>query len=320
MVDAEQQRRSAVAAVLARALPRTAADVPLAMAREILDVLPDLRLLDDARAAQATMEQTIERVQAELDRSPWPVELPSSGTDLREALLDEARLLRRNTATKTGPYAIGFAAGRDAFVRALEARATSVTPQARPGLAGNSSAPAVPDERPNSVRLAVTLRIAGLPDDPALREQNRRILVGNELVRYAHNTGVNSTELASDIADLVLAALPEIDTLLPEALDALRAREDELLALWQRLAVEQANCGLTEPEMRWRNALARELRHQADTVTLNSGMTDSFTVGFNLASQSLARKLRARADEIAVLPVPVDPWARSERQDDQPGS
>ncbi|MBQ1024927.1 hypothetical protein [Micromonospora sp. C95] len=315
MVDADQQRRSTVATVLARALPGTAADVPLAMAREILDVLPDLRLLDDARAAQATMEQTIERVQAELDRSPWTVELPPPGTDLSEALRDEARLLRRNTATRTGPNAIGFAAGSDAFVRSLEARASTVPAQSRPDPAGNSPAPSVPDDRPNKVRLAVELHVAGLPTDPALRAQDRRTLVGNELVRYGLDTGVNSTELASTIANLVLAALPEIDTL-PEVLDALRASEDELRSLWQRLAEEQANCGLTEPEIRWRNALARELRQQADSVTPNAGMTDSFTIGFSLASQGLARKLRARADEIVVLPVPVDPWALPKRHDE----
>ncbi|MBQ1047380.1 hypothetical protein KBX50_02625 [Micromonospora sp. C51] len=318
MVDADQQRRSTVATVLARALPGTAADVPLAMAREILDVLPDLRLLDDARAAQATLEQTIERVQAELDRSPWTVELPPPGTSLSEALRAEARLLRRTTATKTGTYAIGFTAGFDAFVRALEARATTVGPQPRPGVATDSSAPVVPDERPNSVRLAVSSRVAGLPADPAAREEYRRILIGNELVRYGHDTGVNSTEMASAIANLVLAALPEIDTL-PEARDALQAREEELLALWHRLAVAQAECGLNAAETRWRNALARELRQQADTVTPNAGMTDSFTIGFSLANQSLARKLRARADEISVLPVPIDPWALPKR-DDEPES
>ncbi|GAB3838362.1 hypothetical protein GCM10029963_04360 [Micromonospora andamanensis] len=315
MVDADQQRRSTVATVLARALPGTAPDVPLAMAREILDVLPDLRLLDDARAAQAVMEQTIERVQVELDSSPWAVELPPPGTTLSEALRAEARLLRRTTATKTGAYAIGFTAGFDAFVRALEARATTVDPQPRPGVATDSSAPAAPDDRPNNVRLAVSSRVAGLPADPAAREEYRRILIGNELVRYGLNTGVNSTEMASAVADLVLAALPEIDTL-PEARDTLQAREEELLALWHRLAVAQAECGLTAAETRWRNALARELRQQADTVTPNAGMTDSFTIGFSLASQSLARKLRARADEIAVLPVPSDPWALPQRHDE----
>ncbi|MCZ7423310.1 hypothetical protein O7605_27770 [Verrucosispora sp. WMMA2121] len=315
MVDADQQRRSTVAKVLARALPGTAADVPLAMAREILDVLPDLRLLDDARAAQATMEQTIERIRTELDRTPWTVELPPPGTDLGEALRDEARLLRRNTATRTGPYAVGFAAGSAAFLRSLEARAATVPPRSRPDPAGDSPAASVPDDRPNSVRLAVESRVAGLPSDPAAREHHRRILVGNELVRYGLDTGVNSTELASTVADLVLAALPEIDTL-SETLDALRAREDEVLSLWQRLAEEQANHGLTEPEIRWRNALAGELRQQADTVTPNAGTTDSFTIGFSLASQALARKLRARADEIFVLTIPTDPWALPKRQDE----
>jgi hypothetical protein len=69
--------------------------------------------------------------------------------------------------------------------------------------------------------------------------------------------------------------------------------------------VEQAECGITAAETRWRNALARELRHVAGTVTANSGMTDSFTIGYNLAANGMARRVRARADDVRCLTIPA---------------
>lgn len=206
MVDAHEQRRSAVAAVLARSIPRAAADVPLAMAREILDVLPDLHLLDDARRSCSMMEERIELVRAELDRRPWLVDLPPPGTLLGEALLDEARSMRQKTATMTGGHAAGFAAGRDAFIRALESRAATVAPDPRPGVTDDSSAPVLPDDRPNNVRVALAARVAQLPVDPVARQQDRRIWVANELIRYGNDTTVRSAELAAAIAGRVLAA------------------------------------------------------------------------------------------------------------------
>jgi hypothetical protein len=304
MVDAHEERRSAVAAVLARALPATAPDVPLALAREILDVLPDLHLLDAARDARSAVADMIERIDAELDRRPWDPGLPPPGTTLREALLGEADRLRQNTATMSGGYAVGFGAGREAFLRALQARAATAGAERRPGVPDGVLAPVVPDDRPHDARIALTQRVAELPGDPAARARHRRISVANELIRYEQDTGVRSGELAAAIADMVLATLPEIDTL-AEAADALRPLEEDLLARWQRLAVEQAECGITAAETRWRNALARELRHAAGTVTANSGMTDSFTIGYNLAANGLARRVRARADDVRCLTIPI---------------
>jgi hypothetical protein len=85
---------------------------------------------------------------------------------------------------------------------------------------------------------------------------------------------------------------------LAEAQAALNVLEQRILELRARQSRYAAR--ISAADARWRNALAAHLRAHADEVAARSGYTDAFTIGYNLAADSLARRLRQRADEIAV--------------------
>lgn len=296
--DQTDTRKGAVADVLARLMPTAHPDTPRALAREILDVLPALFALDDARREIARLEEERDRL-GRAGGDLAAVVLPPPGTTVAEALSLEAAELRTTPDTAPQLYAMGFRAGRNAFLGNLESRAahlaaTDPGPR-RPGPGTDGTLATPEDEEPPATlaRRGLETALAQLPTDRQAFWLQR---IEGQLLRWWSYSGLRSG--SGPIAAAVLDALrPEFDDL-DEAYERLAALEAETHELRRRRAGVRAAAGITPTELHWRKRFAAELRGQADQVTAQSGQADMFTLGYHLAGASLAKRLRKRADEL----------------------
>ncbi|RKN50728.1 hypothetical protein [Micromonospora endolithica] len=297
--DQTDVRKGVVADVLARLMPTAHPDTPRAMAREILDLMPALLALDDAR-------REIARLEEERDRLGQPggdlaaVALPPPGTTVARALALEAAELRAGPDTAPQMYAMGFRAGRNAFLGNLESRAAHLAAtdpgphRPGPGTGATAVPPEEEEEPPQTLaRQGLGAALSQLPPD---RQSYWLRLIEGELLRWWSYSGLRTG--SGPIAAAALDALrPELDGL-DDAYERLTALEAETHELRRGRAEVLAAVGITPAELHWRQRFAAELRGQADQVRAQSGQADMFTLGYNLAGTSLAKRLRKRADEV----------------------
>jgi hypothetical protein len=296
--DQTDTRKGTVADVLARLMPTAHPDTPRALAREILDLLPALFALDDARREIARLEEERDRL-GPVHGDLAAITLPPPGTTVAQALAREAAELRAKPDTAPQMYAMGFRAGRNAFLGNLENRAAHLAATdpgpPRPGLDTGVAATTPGSDKPPATlaRQGLQAALAQLPLD---RKGFWLQRIEGELLRWWSYSGLRSG--SGPIAAAVLDALgPELDSL-NDAYQRLIQLEAETHELRRRRADARAAAGITPAELHWRERFAAELRGQADQVTAQSGQADMFTLGYNLAGASLAKWLRKRADQV----------------------
>ncbi len=217
---------------------------------------------EKVEAAIAWMHGQIERLTSlEVDH------LPPAGTTISEALLTEAeRLGTHNVALPSG-MAAGFSVGQAAILRGLRARAAAVR------------------ARGEDERRPPTAPIADPAGGPPVPSQPTKESLQSFFRHYAPIWEFSNLPRSEQTT--VFRAIDQLCDL--------EWRKSDLQVAFSR-TVER----LDPADVRWRNALAGELRAQADELGTRSDIGDSFTQGFSLATQVLTGRLRKRAEEIAV--------------------
>lgn len=246
---------------------------------KVLQALPELTWYDAARRQCVIAAILVARLTRRLAVQPV-IHLPPAGTTLVEALYAEAADLRppaTSAAAPDGTYAAGYLAGWDMFRRRLRSVADQLTQAGEDSTRPAGGAP-VPSERAlMEATMRLTNAIAALPSRP---QRLRAVLGRSKLVTELSTVLPGQADFRAVLDNL---------TKVGERLDEVRAR----------LVERRGGGGTTGPDRRWLNALAAKLRIVADTAAGEIG-SDPFVAGFTAAGFSVAKRLHARADEIAV--------------------
>jgi hypothetical protein len=240
---------------------------------------PMMDAMDSEDAAEAVIARLTER----LARADDPG-LPRPGTTISAALAAEADALGRQAVPVPGDMAAGFTAGRNRFLRGLRDRAAAL--RSSPDDIPRPAPPPPPAPRPDP---------APPPAEPPPPKQPPpkpppSPPPGNNRYERRRNRKAKADAWPRPIVD---TSKPFVSTTPP--VDLRTALRQEVYVLQARLTERAGADG------RWRDQLAAELRKHADEMTATPRGTGAFAAGFGLAAQSLARRLRQRADEIALL-------------------
>ncbi|MFG1871590.1 hypothetical protein [Micromonospora arborensis] len=289
-------------------------DDATAAAWAVWHAMPELELMANARERCQHAKSLLVTLRDLVLHGPDPAfEIGDPDTTIAEALRLEAERIGHAPVAGEGEHQVGFRAAYAGFVKQMAHRAKELegTPERNPrrGVLAPVAAPADPADSPTPVLVALRDAVATLPRQRDGRHE-QWVARATSAVEPLHSgdPGVDPTALGRAI----VADLPGLDRL-DETLDRLERIEEQLAATQRRLAAQRAH--LTAEVIRWRNALARELRQQADHHVAATGISldADFTAGFTLASDQIARHLRERADRLTVtdLPKPSFPMHRA---------
>jgi hypothetical protein len=286
-------------------------DDATAAAWAVWHAVPELDLMASARDRCKHAKSLLGTLRELVLHGPDPAfEIGDPDTTIADALRLEAERIGHAPMAGEGEHQVGYRAAYAAFVKQMAHRARELEglPERNPrrGVLATTAPSADPTDSPTPVLVALRDAVAALPHQRDARRERWTARVTNAIEPL--HPGVDPTALGRAI----VAELPELDRL-DETLGRLERIEEQLAATQRRLAAQRAH--LTEEVIRWRNALARELRQQADHHVAATGISldADFTAGFTLASDQIARHLRERADRLAVadLPKPSFPMTRA---------
>ncbi|MEV4120482.1 hypothetical protein [Micromonospora sp. NPDC049645] len=289
-------------------------DEATAAAWAVWQAVPELGLMASARERCQHAESLLGTLRELVQHGPDPaLEIGDPDTTLADALRREAERIGHAPVAGEGEHQVGYRAAYAGFVKQVAHRATELESMPernlRRGVLATTSPTAEPVDSPTPVLAALRDAVAALPRQRDARQEQWTARV-TSAIEPLHSGGPSLDPSA--IGRAIVADLPELDRL-DETLDRLERMEEQLAATQSRVAAQRAH--LTEEVIRWRNALARELRQQADHHVAATGISldVDFTVGFTLASDQIARHLRERADRLAVadLPKPSFPMTRA---------
>jgi hypothetical protein len=236
----------------------------------------------DAMDAEDAAEAAIARLTVRLARGDDPG-LPRPGTTISAALAAEADALGRQAVPVPGDMAAGFTAGRNRFLRGLRDRAAALRSGADDSPRPGPPPPPAPRPDPGPPPAEPPPPKPPPPKPPAPPP-------GNNRYERRLNRRTKADAWPRPIVD---TSKPFVSTSPP--VDRRTALRREVSSLQARL-IERAGA-----DGRWRDQLAAELRKHADEMTATPRGTGAFAAGFGLAAQSLAGRLRRRADEIALI-------------------
>ncbi|HLL69255.1 MAG TPA: hypothetical protein VK453_26605 [Micromonosporaceae bacterium] len=250
----------------------------------ILAGMPELHMLDKARQQGAWTKLGVDRAARDLRSLAPGAVLPPVGTSLADALMVELAAIPDRAPPGDGPYREGYLAGRAAFARRVERRIAAIR-----GSTDDLTRPAPPDVPPPAALEPTDLAryLARVAPDPNERRLARLRRVQGVLSRHPALP-------AQVTAESLLAALPELETLdrVRDWLDTLRGRHAAIQA-------KLAEGGWSEPEVRWREAFARELRRPAaEAPPGEHDGGDPFLIGFIVATRIAVTHLIERADNV----------------------
>ncbi|MFI6780631.1 hypothetical protein [Micromonospora sp. NPDC050276] len=289
-------------------------DDATAAAWAVWHAVPELDLMASARDRCQHAKSLLGTLRELVLHGPDPAfEIGDPDTTIADALRLEAERIGHAPVAGEGEHQAGYRAAYAGFVKQMAHRARELEgmPERNPrrGVLATTAPSADTVDSPTPVLVALREAVAALPHQRDARHEQwaARVTSAIEPLHFG-GPSVDPTALGRAI----VADLPELDRL-DETLDRLERIEEQLAAMQRRVTAQRAH--LTEEVIRWRNALARELRQQADHHVAATGISldVDFTAGFTLASDQIARHLRERADRLAVadLPKPSFPMTRA---------
>ncbi|MBB4679858.1 hypothetical protein [Crossiella cryophila] len=264
--------------------------------------LPELAALLAARERLKTISGTVAglRLEAAVCRTDPDLDLSGAGTSVADALVRLARRIAPSGDSGDNELNDGFRVVRRMFSQRLRARARELTPAENPG-GGDWTRTPVPaaEPLPPSRELGtLTALTRDLPSGDRARHRLWADRLAPALTQFRFARYPTPVE-HQDLLRHFLANLPEL-TELGAINQSLTEAEREHSELHCRLAPKRQSFGMTSAEVRWRNALAAELRAQAEAVGVGGALGVGFGAAFDAAASAIVHTLRDLADRLTV--------------------
>ncbi|MCK2239271.1 MULTISPECIES: hypothetical protein [unclassified Crossiella] len=275
---------------------------PHTLAAVLAPRLPELPALLRARDHLKTVSKTVAglRLEAAACRTDPDLDLGGTGTTVAGALVQLARRIAPSGTPGDKQLNDGFQVARRMFGQRLCQRAQELSPGENPS-SGNWPRTPVTAGKPLPPSRKLTT-LTELTKDLPSGDRARHRLWADRLTPALTPFHFTRYPTPADHQDLLrhfLANLPEL-TELDAIGHALAEAEREHSQLHVQLAPKRQHFGMSSAEVCWRNALARELRAQAEAVGVGGALGVGFGAAFDAAASGIVQTLRDLADRLTV--------------------